>query len=220
MKVKLGLLLACLSIVACNELDGTLTLRRSINVLDKKGKTVALNNGSYRAEFEYDEGDREIKLEIKDAIEGKKDVEMKIRVPAGTQVPRGNGPIDLIGSEIGQNFDLHGDLQTVQTQTERQRGYESCTYSDREYICRQVCRDVGGGGRGRDGRGRRECRRECGYEYVTRTGSQDVEFHYVTTQVDVRAQLVDAKNGEAVGDLAVSRSDSQKYYDYQGVCRR
>lgn len=214
--VLAGTLIACLSLTACNELSGTISLNKALDVVDKKGKTVAVSNGSHRAEFEYDQDKRLIELEIKDAVQGKKDVEMKILIPAGTEIPRGSGRIELLGSQVGQNFDLQGELNTDVRESQRESGYEQCSYQDYEYVCRPVCRDY----TGRDGRRHRDCRRECGHEYVTKYGSQRVEFHYVTTTVSVEADLLATSNKDMLGNLSVSRTDSVKHFDYQGVCER
>ena len=216
MKLGRSLLLACLGLAACGELSGTITLQRAMNVVDKKGKTQQLANGTYRAEFEYKEDKREIKLKVKDAIQGKKDLEMKIIVPATTEIPRNNGSVVLKGNEIGQPFDLHGELNTDVSETSPTRGVESCTYTEREYVCRRVCEER----IGRDGKKYTDCHRACDYEYVTKYGQKDVEYHYVTTTVSLMADLLETQSQENVGKLNVDRTDSRQVYDYVGPCLR
>lgn len=216
MKLGKTLLLAALGLAACGELSGTITLQRAMNVVDKKGKTQQIMAGSYKAEFKYKEDKRQIELEMKDATANQKDVEMKIIIPAGTNIPRDNGMISLKGNEIGQPFDLNGELRTDVDTSSTTHTYESCTYTERERVCRRVCTER----IGRDGKKFQDCGRVCDWEYVTRTGSQEVEYHYVTTTVTLMADLLEATSQESVGKLSVDRADSVKIYDYQGMCRR
>lgn len=207
--------MASLSLTACNELSGTLTLKETLNVVDKKGRAVSVPKGNFASEFEYDQDDREIKLEIKD-IDGKKDVDLKLRVPAGTQVPTHNGLFSLSGAEVGQNFNLQGELDTDVEVGPRTSGSESCTYTERDYVCDRVCYERVD----RNGKKYRDCQKECGYQDVTHYGSREVEYHYVTTTVSVEAELTDLKDNGVLGELSVARSGSEIIYDYYGSCNR
>ncbi len=203
-----------LTIVACNDLTGSLTLQRALNVVDKKGNKITLSAGTRDAKLQYKADKREIGLKLKGA-EG--ETQLKIVVPANVELPRETGDVVLKGSDIGQEFDLSGRLSTETVTSEKTRTNEYCTWTTREWDCRRVWR--GGGGRGRGGRGGGgHWHEHCGYYSVGHTGTRDVEYHYVTTGVSLNANLTQSE--EVVGQLAVARTTSQsKIYDYRGSCQ-
>lgn len=207
--VSIGLLL---TIVACNELTGGLTLHRALNVVDKKGNKVTVPAGTSEAKLQYKAEKRQIDLKINDATNG--ETQIRIVVPSNVNLPRETGDVALKGSEIGQAFDLNGRLVTETVTSETTRTAESCTYRTTEYNCRWVGT---GGGRGRRHGGRHRVQR-CGYYPMTRVGSHEVEYHYVTTGVSLNAEV--SESSEVVGQLAVARTtSSSKVYESRGNCQ-
>ncbi len=216
MKLKVFSALAFLGVIACNDLTGTLTLRRDLNVVDKKGHTYTLQSGSYNSKLEYEEDNHRLDIKIKDAVDNKKDIEVRLQIPAGMEMPRESGPLVLAGALTGQSFDFRGDVNIDTVITPSESGYESCAYDSYEWVCRYDCN---GYGRGWD-RGRPGCYDYCGYEYVTRWGSRAVSFHTETTTTGVSGELMIAGTEENAGTLAVDRiTNSKKIYDEYGDCR-
>jgi hypothetical protein len=190
---------------ACDDIDGTLSVTKAFSLKTKK-ETISVSANTYRADFKYDENDRELEFEIKDLQNGE-DVKSKFIVPAGRTIPRDNGEFMLTAQEMGQSFDLHGTLNTTSETDGPYRTSESCTYQLPERICYRECVP------------RRGCSTRCYTQYRTYYGYRDVEYDVTTTHRKVTAEFLTAGTNESLANFAGERTDSYRRYTYTGNCR-
>lgn len=76
----LSLLIALLTLTACNEIDGKITVYADFMLVDEDGRHIMITTGIHMAEFEYKPQKREIEIEIKD-IDNGKDRDFEFEVP-------------------------------------------------------------------------------------------------------------------------------------------
>ncbi len=197
-------LLAGLNLAGCNELEGELTLQRPIYVIDKKGQATVLPSGNIPAKLSYQADKRRVEVALKDTV-ANREIKIHFLIPDDVEMP---GSFQLRGEDIGQAFDLNGNLQTLSQASKTLRASESCTYYVREYTCR---------GRGSSGR----YHSRCGYYDIPHRGMRDVEYHSTSTTVSFNADLLQPFSLKTLGTLAVLRELShKKTYDRVGSCRR
>ena len=130
-------------------------------------------------------------------------ISTEIMLPSEKSIPA-NGRVSFTAQEIAQPFDLQVDMQTVVTDSPEMHGYEQCTVTIREEVCR------------RD----RDNRRHCGIEYVEYRGTRDVSYFHRTTDEDLSGQLTTpGHSNDLIAKMVGSRSETKKIYTYQGQCR-
>ncbi len=203
-KLLLGLC-TTLALTACDEMKGTNTVTQTLNAVDKKGKQVSIKPGTYKMGFKYDQKDRELDIKIKKSNENGKDVKLKLAVASEVTMPRDNGSFALLSNQIGQPWDLEGQVDTHSEDSSTTRTSESCSIATTEYVCRETCDSEGN-----------NCSTTCADETVYIPGSQEVEYYYTTTTRTVNMQFKEAAS-ELARFNAVSVS-SYKHYTYQGTC--
>jgi hypothetical protein len=205
------ILMTILCLVGCNELKGSLQVTQQMTLKDKKGKEIILQPSVIEAKLEFEDKDekgKEIDLEFKD-INGKKK-EVEFVVPPGIYIPDREGSFELKSSQSGQAYDLLGEVHTDVDVAGPYNTTEYCTVSVREWVCRNV--------HFTDREGKRRHRRQCGYEYVSRSGRQDVTYRVTTTTVNGKADIVDGARG-TIATFTGSASQSVRTNDYVGTCR-
>ncbi|MGE3975235.1 MAG: hypothetical protein AB7F59_11985 [Bdellovibrionales bacterium] len=203
---KLLLVLAGVGLLtSCNDIDGMLSVTSPLLIKTKK-EQVTLATGQYNAELDYDEGDRTIEFEIKNA-RGDKDLKSKFVVPAGRNLPRENGEFTLTALEIGQDFDFHGSIKTMYSRSQRYRTTESCSYQRPERVCYQRTDRYG------------RVYWDCHTVYRTYYGYRDVEYHDERTEREVEAAFAAPGSDQTLAQFAGQRTDTERVYDYTGVCR-
>src|SRR4051812_19647823 len=91
-------LLALTTILCGCNIDGVLSVKQSVNLVDKKGKPIPLQAGNnYKAEVGADDG----KLVLNINIRGD-EKKIKIRLPDGQKMPKHNGQISISSAQSGQ----------------------------------------------------------------------------------------------------------------------
>jgi hypothetical protein len=199
----------CLSVLAmaCDDLEGVISVRSQL-VLKTKKEVIVLSEGSHHGRIDFDQGDNEIEIKVKNP-QGKTR-EAKLRIPPGVVIPNHSGSFALRSSQSGQDFDLTGNIDTDVDQGPSQYSNETCTYTDRRPIVREVPVRLPNG--------RVIYKRETYWEYVTLTGSRDVRYHVTHTTVRGDATFLSPGGVDVIATFEGSRSWSQTVYEYQGPC--
>lgn len=208
-----------LGLLGCDPVRGTLEVFKEFSIKNNekcewterepfkcdryvKGKKFKIKAGSHRMEL-ASKGKRKFEMKIK--MDGKSKV-LPLTLPKGHDIPKYSGDFSVPGRAMKQDFDLNGVVDTEVTESDIHYGSESCTYTEREWVCKPRK------GR-RRGKGNREPR--CDYEYVTYHGSQDVEYYYRYTDTELTMNF---ENGETLATFHGTRHESDKIYTYQGEC--
>jgi|GEM_PF-6512201 len=172
MKISLLFLLTVFIFSACEGLNGRVSVFKdfSINYKDKVSQVLV---GDYTAELKNKKNKVTIVLKNYD-MNG--DRELKILLPEGKTLPEDNGSFDFTRDDLGQSFDVHGDVATTSERDSTRHEYRSCNYMDREYHCYiDASRHYG-----------------CYWRDVLRYGHQEVWFHQVIVQKNVNVDFVDS----------------------------
>jgi hypothetical protein len=208
MKKLIPVLLLGMLGVACDDLQGTLSVQAPLALKTKK-ETITLNPGSQSAKFDLDEGDREIEIKVKDA-RGKEKKGI-IKYPAGMTIPKYSGTFTVTAAQSGQSFDLSGEINTDVDEGPSIDTTESCTYTKEVERCRQVPIY------NKEGKviGHEE---EWYTDTQSFTGSREVRYHNKSTTVTGRTLLTEPKNGSTLATFRGSRSWSETIYEYRGEC--
>jgi hypothetical protein len=181
---------------ADDDITGTLTVRSSLQVVDKKGKEVALNPGVIPLNLDLDgsPGKQELKLNFKDSA-GKKRKAV-LRVPGEKTLPKEGGEVVLYAVETGQPFNLAVQAELAHVDGPTIEAVEPCNCVPVDEICTEYgCYQVGGG---------------C-YQ-------QDVRYHERETTVTQRAAFRNPKTGDDLANWDGERSYSTRIYEYVGAC--
>lgn len=203
----LGILLLSTS---CLNLDGNLRVHKAFNVkkrggfLNLKIKDATLNAGSYRAKLQI-KSDKKIDLEIKD-VEGK-NISLPIKSDDSLRIPS-DGKFAISSEKIGQPFSVVGAMNTEFHESPISYTTESCSWTVTERRCEKVCTKEPV-----------KCDIECKDVEVTFQGRQDVSYHYATTTKDIIVDLVRENSTELVASFSGRNVDTDKIYDFKGVCR-
>ncbi|MCM2323865.1 MAG: hypothetical protein NDJ90_11450 [Oligoflexia bacterium] len=199
--------------MSCKKIEGGLRLERDLPIKVKvpdpfggeaSDKIETIKAGSYEAKVDF-RSQKEFILKVK--VKRFRSEEIVFGVAEGHYLPDFNGTFALLSAESGQPFDLKAETVGNITRSSDERGYESCTFYEREYVCRMV--------KDQQGDGRHE---ECRWESVAHSGTQEVEYHYVYTTRDIAITLLDSATQDRLGGFDGHRTDSDKVYTYQGPC--
>ncbi|MEM7405045.1 MAG: hypothetical protein AAF458_07110 [Pseudomonadota bacterium] len=240
---RLGELLAVLVIVtltaACQSIDGELKVGQSIALnatvvtddcmpgavphdceqkVSREQRMLAA--GSYDAEIDLTGADA---LTLRVATR-ERDDEFLFSIPAGVQLPRENGRFQLASVDIGQPFDVAGEIQTARSRTPVRVTYEACRYR----VERRICRRPGKSHRtshaghhvkhhGRGGKGRRH--RHCTTETLRLPGEQRIEYQDETVISDVAMALRATRSRTRAAHFDGTRRSVRRIELYRGVCR-
>jgi hypothetical protein len=208
MKKMLLLVSMFFVLVSCKEISGSLTVDQAFDAVVVKScgwdpfgsceptKTIAIQPGNYKSKIDFSSKNN-IKLELK---ANKVTETILLKRPANFEFPV-NGQFHLAASQIGQSFDVHGDVMTTVTTTERRRGYESCTYTVNEYVCYP------------DSNGHTQ----CGYQPRQVWGNRPVEYYLESTDRVLTAHITASES--KLAHFHGQRIDTEKIYLYQGICR-
>lgn len=225
MRNLLGFLCIVFLSASCMEVDGTLNVKQDVTFQNvtietaNREQDMTVPAGNYRAQLEFKSRERVV-LEIKDFYKNNRDIDIEFDIPKGSGIPQDNGNFFLSAADVGQPYDIAGEVNTDITRSPRRYDQEQCTYTDYERRCQRVCRNVC---RTRpDGRRvcRQRCENRCRNVRVTKWGWRDIEYHVRTEEKDYEVEiLVPGTNTQA----AVFQGDyrnSQTIIDYRGMCSR
>lgn len=208
--MKKFFLLCALSslIISCKEISGSLEVVQDFEAKVENNcgwdpfgnceptKKVKIVPGNYKSTVNFSSKEI-IKMEVK-ANKVKETIVLKR--PNNFEFPA-NGDFHLGANEIGQNFDVHGSMQTQVFESPTRREHESCTYTRNEYVCYP----------GQNGQP------VCSYQPRQVWGYRLVEYYLKTTVRDLLAHIMEADQSKA--HFTGHREDSEKIYLYQGICR-
>jgi hypothetical protein len=112
-------------------------------------------------------------------------------------LPDADGDFFLKAEDIGQNFDLVGNIKTETTKSDIMRMNQMCQYQDYVTVC--------------DDRG-------CYTRPILRYGWQWTEFYYKTTKTYMTVIFKPKGQNSILGSFEGSRSESEKVIVSQGPC--
>lgn len=128
-----------------------------------------------------------------------------LQVPREVSLPEHSGEFDLTAAQIGQDYDLHGRLDTAVAESPRYRDRESCTYSEPFTWCEWV---------GGPGGGHQVCRTD----WRTRWGYQDVEYFLRDTHKTVALDLRTPGTTDVAATFNGVNDLREKIVTYRGAC--
>lgn len=224
--VNFATTLSCLLLLsACKDFTGGTAVEREITLVEKHQNTE-IEPGRYSGKLK---------------IHSKKKIVLEMQLPSGKsefifkteQNLKNMSPGDRIiipAGVSGQSYAVDGVYNVDYSSSQPHSGTESCTFTAREYRCREVrqpekcetvtecdpanpsqcatrtrCHDGG-------------ARTACGYENVSFPGNREVEYTYDTTVESVSLSLYDADQ-KPVAIFQGSDTDTDKNYIHQGVCQ-
>jgi hypothetical protein len=200
-----ALVIVGLVVLSGCDMDGTLQARRSVTLLDKKGRAVELTAGqTYKAELGKDDG--KVKFDIK--VNGK-EKELRLALPPGAKLPKYEGELMIPASHSRQPVDFYGVINTDVYEGSDSRGTQSCTDQARVRVCKEVPTT-------RDGRPATEER--CDFELRTVSGTQDIVYHDKVTTTSAVIQLLVPNTRDEVARFDGSKSSSDRIVTWTGRC--
>lgn len=212
------LILASLALWGCKgTVEGKLTVHKDIvlhaieTVSNEDDPFCRINPEDCReTEEEVDKkiksGEYKVKLSItrkNEAVFEFKKSELKIQLPEDKEIPEENGDFSFRAGEIGQRYDIAGQVRTDYSQSDVIREHEQCRYQEREYVCYPD----------RDGRQR------CGWDYRWRYGYRRVEYRWQYTHKAVSMNIIDPTSHQSQAQFVGDRDTAYKQYLYEGICR-
>jgi hypothetical protein len=208
--------LLTLGLSSCNDFSGEFKTGQKLKIVHTsmfgKKKTKKIPAGTYRATLGFSSKSK-VKLSLKRS--GQKDIDVKIKLPSGSQFPSFQGDIVIPASQSGQRYDLNGKIATNVTRSGQTNTYESCTYTEYVRRCEKVCKEI----TRPNGEVVQRCHRECRKVPVSISGSRDVTYHMVYTTKKIKLGVFTPGTRTRLGDFKGNFSDSDKVYDYHGTCR-
>ncbi len=238
-KILAGLCLVAV-LAACDEIKfgGTFTIHELITFKQASGNVV-LNPGAFQTKVILgQEGQqKKIKLEVQNG--GSKPTVVQLSFDKNINVA---DQFTLTAAQLGQTFDLTGNIATTVTRTPEQWGNQSCTAQYQQTVCRGIAASeevspelsakveesiLKFGELAADvsdvpvvkapNPGQPPYIPTCHPVWVSRPGWQDVRYYYETTTKDIAASFVQA--GKVLAEYKGTGSTTQQINTYQGFCR-
>ncbi len=194
-----------LVVVGCKEeevkIKGNLEigLPTSFKNVDANARDTILQPGQYSTILGF-KSRREVEMQIKT---NKKTLVASIKIPAGQKFPTENGVIALSAKDIGQGFDLMGQVRTEVTKGQVVRDHQSCTWTRTTPNCfpvgnppQMVCQD----------------RQE------TQWGQQVVEYRNDKKHREITFQIQTPGTEEVRGHFESIKDWTEKVVLYEGRC--
>ena len=207
--------LLTVGLTSCNDFSGEFRTGQTLKLKHKtifgKTKTKKVPAGEYRATLGFSSKNK-VKLSLKRS--GKKDIDVKIKLPKNAQVPTFSGAINIPATQTGQLYDIKGRVKTDVTRSGQTNSYEHCTYTDRVRRCEKVCEEV----TKPNGRVVTRCRKECRMVTVTLNGDRAVTYQMVYTNKKIKVGMFTPNSSQRLGEFRGTFNDSDKVYDYYGQC--
>lgn len=192
----------------------------------KEPETLLLTPGSYSLSARLGETSKTTKLLLE--IPNSKNTKQVITIESSRKLSSNDQTFSLSPEEINQEFALNGNIVTQYENGPHQNDVESCTYTTREYVCREkrihatdnlIDKQIDK----RNDHNHRPPHRPpptetvCGYETVTHYGRQYVEFYvqYITKTLSLSFIKENSEAASSVGNW----HDSNKIYTHIGICR-
>lgn len=188
---------ALLTLTAC-ELPGTLSANQNVNLVDKKGKAVALQAGmSYNASIEKEDGMLEIDIDVNG-----KERKIHVRPAPGQQIPQEEGTLFVTAAQSGQPVDMHGVLNTDYQQGPEQYGQRTC-YEQRPV---RVCAT------------NQQGQYVCWTEYQQVQGRQDVRYYNLRTTRTGTIHMLNPGTSNVAAQFNGRSVTDESVITWQGYC--
>jgi hypothetical protein len=193
MKKSLLVFGALALLTACHPIEGQLRVTQAFHATGWSEFDVP--PGTYAASFDLSSRDQAV-FHVA-GVDGY-DRDVYLQIPNNDHLPNYSGPIALSHTESGQPFDLRGTINTKESDSARQSGWENCTYTDYDTEC------------GEHG---------CHQVPVQRPGREFAvfRFHYTDTALAVR--LNRAGSPAVAATFTGQRRLAEKKYESVGICR-
>jgi len=189
------------ALTGCGGIGGTLSVQEMFNLKDRKGDTVQIPVGSHKVKLNYKENKNRLIVSFNE-LDGEK-VSIEANTPEGFELPD-NGPFSLKAADYGQEVDLNGHVTTVRTQSEMQRGRQSCQYTEWETVCYTNAHG----------------QTVCNQRPVSRQGWQDIHYYDVTTDQTLTADFSKPETSANVAHVNAHSAYSERRVTYTGFCSR
>lgn len=196
--IVLGLLSALMMTACEREFKGSIVLNSPLAIVQKKGPVI-IPAGAFALELDV-ESKKEIQLKIKTPA-GKR--ELKIKSSSDLLLPKEGGRVVISGAQTGQAFDIVGEVDYQVHESSDRFRVESCS----ELITRRVCRlDVNG-------------IETCSRESVSVPGQREVRYHTRTETRLLSAQIVNRADGAAAAEIDGANRASSEIVTGRSLCR-
>jgi len=200
MKKFFSFTLLTLALVGCDsQITGTTDVLMPLSIKNKKGVATVISPASYESSYAWSAKKHALTLTFKQQGQKKKQ-KFTIQLPSSVNLPTQNGPISVGATELGQDWNLRGDIHTSNERSRDYRDFEYCSLTRWERICENFPPY------------------RCYDRSVTYPGHRQVEYHYESSHTILNLEFQDAANGAAVGTFDGARSDSDRVYTYYGAC--
>ncbi len=219
MKKVLSFLAIAVMTASCVNLNGTLEVSETLKAKKKGGflnlqlKDVTIQPGSYVSELKVN-SKSSFTLKLKSSKEDEADISLPIKsLEENFDIPQ-NGPISIKGEKVSQPFDLAGTITTSYSDSSTYRDVESCSVTVRENVCEKVCIE-------KDAKDPNKCVKGevvCSMQDVYYNGHQNVEYHFLYTTRNLKADILAEKSDKVLATFNGSGTESDRIYDYKGPC--
>ncbi|MEM7645576.1 MAG: hypothetical protein AAF203_01590 [Pseudomonadota bacterium] len=225
----LGTIFSLLCLTGCEAINfsGTLQVIESIQLaykpggFNKKKKFVTLEPGRYSASIKPESKEKYF-LIMNRPQAPKEKYRFPIQVPKGKDIPQYYGSFTLTASESKLKYDVRGEIDTEETQSDSRSGTDSCTYQEEVKVCEYV--DTDKVCAGLKGKKLRRCRRQnpggrqCHYESETQWGTQETEFYYEYADRNLSIEMVLPGTNRVVATFEGTDSSSREVVTWRGEC--
>lgn len=180
--------------ISCGGLEGTLSVNKSFNLMDRKGKTHQIDEGRYDVNLVYKESKHRLNLTFKETQET-----IEIQTPDNFVIPE-NGTFVLSSQDSGQSVDIKGEVETTQRRSQEMLDRQSCNYTGYEPVC-----TTGPNGQ-----------TSCTTAAVTKWGWQDVRYYNLETRQRLNSDFLE--RGYSVGKFSADNTWVERRETYRGQC--
>lgn len=206
----LGLLSLCLLFTACDPIEGSIQVLKpfTMQTLESRNCGNGEQDMCRTISVTVPAGSHSFTLTMKnnaatlDISAGRVKAFTDIQIPSGKTIPD-NGTVVLTAQESQQSFTSVLNVKTIVSQTDVERGEESCTVTVYEDRCDYD----------------RNGNRRCQTVRVDLPGTRQVEFYYRNTDKYLEGKLTAPNDlNDVIATLSGSNHDSDKIYTFQGQC--
>lgn len=231
MKIIILILATTLLTASCVSIDGKMSVNEKINLKIKSGilnldeKDVEINKQDYIAHFKTI-GTNDYILELEH--ESDKYI-IPIKSENNLNIPKFDGKFKISQADIGQPYDIKGNLATHIQDSATVDIVEGCSWYTQEVKCNIVCNsnfknldeslnfDIIENEMNNDNLVS-NCHRECHETQIPHPGSQNVVFHYTTTLRDLTFDFLKKDSDVSVAKFVGGDTVTQKVIEHTTIC--
>lgn len=207
LKVLMGLTVLSLLSTACIRLEGQLDVRQPMAAKKKSGflnlkkKEIKIEPDIYRAELKVNGSDS---FTLK--LEGREKILVPIKSEKDLRIPD-NGIVRISAQDIGQPFDLRGNIATEVEHSPSTEAIEECSFTVTENRCQKICEKVDA------------CKIECKDVQITLQGQHLVRYHFRTIHRDLSVDFLKTDKPEVLATFNGTDTQVDRIIDFSGQCR-